>query len=74
MGSTYVPAGLDQHAAGLHLMAVVIVHFFIGYRRTGDIHEIVKHRIGEEGLHIFVLSVDLCMQRETADLAFQKSF
>ena len=31
--------GLAQEAARHNVTALVIVHFFSGYRRTGDIHD-----------------------------------
>ena len=65
----YSMYGLAREAAMLHVRALVIVHFFSGYRRVGDIHDIIDHRIQPSGAHIFTLSVDLCMQRQHADLA-----
>ena len=61
--------GLAYQTALLHIRSLVIVHFFSGYRRMGDIHHIVEHRTVESGEHIFTISVDLCMQREKGDLA-----
>ena len=66
-------AGLVVDAARLHVKALVAVHFFSGYRRHGDIHQILEHHILGQGLQIFVVSVDLCMQRERADLADRKA-
>ena len=44
------------------------MHFFSGYRRKGDIHEILEHRQVATGVEIFVLSVDMCIQREQGNL------
>ena len=69
----FAASGLAQHAAALHIRAVVLVHFFSGFRREGDIHQILERRIETSGLLMFVLSVDLCLQREKAVLASRGS-
>ena len=61
--------GLARDAARLHIRALVVVHFFSGYRREGDLHQIVEQAAQDNGDQIFVISVDLCMQRQKADLA-----
>ena len=61
--------GLAREAARLHIRSLVVVHFFSGFRRPGDIHEIVDQHVLRTGTHIFTISVDLCMQRQNADLA-----
>ena len=61
--------GLARETALLHVRALVIVHFFSGFRRMGDIHHIIDHCTMQTGAHVFTLSVDLCMQRIKGDLA-----
>ena len=39
----YDMRGLAREAARLHIRSLVIVHFFNGFRRTGDIHAIIDH-------------------------------
>lgn len=68
-GGAMAMGGLATEMARLHVKALVVVHFFSGYRRTGDIHHIVDHQVSLTGQHIFMLSVDLCMQRKSGDLA-----
>ena len=68
-GGAYAMYGLAKETAILHVRALVIVHFFSGFRRVGDLHDIIEHRVQETGEHIFAISVDLCMQRQSADLA-----
>eukprot|EP00435_Cladocopium_sp_Y103_P030710 s1969_g7.t1 len=68
-GGAYSMFGLAKEAAILHVRALVIVHFFSGFRREGDIHNIIDQHVAATGVHIFTLSVDLCMQRQHADLA-----
>eukprot|EP00438_Fugacium_kawagutii_P035005 Skav208021 [mRNA] locus=scaffold2714:74524:83538:+ [translate_table: standard] len=65
--------GLAKEAALLHVRAVTFVHFFSGYRRDQDLHAILQHRVFPSGTQVFVLSIDLCLQRETADLATDAS-
>lgn len=72
-GGAFAMAGLARETAILHVKALVVVHFFSGYRRTGDIHHVVEHRTMEAHTHVFTLSVDLCMQRQSGDLATPKA-
>ena len=65
----YDMSGLAKEAAMLHVRSLVIVHFFSGFRRHGDIHTIIDHHVQRTGAQIFTISVDLCMQRQHADLA-----
>jgi hypothetical protein len=48
--------------------SLVFVHFFSGYRREQDLHQQLEHRSIAHGLEIFVISVDLCLQREQGNL------
>ena len=64
---------LARETARLHIKALVIVHFFSGYRRSGDIHQIIEQCSLCAGTQVFAISVDLCMQRQTADLANHKA-
>ena len=61
--------GLARETALLHVRALVVVHFFSGFRRMGDIHHILDHRTMETGAQVFTISVELCMQRVNGDLA-----
>ena len=65
----YDMAGLAREASILHIRALVIVHFFSGFRRAGDIHEVIDQHVHHNNVQIFTISVDLCMQRQKADLA-----
>lgn len=68
-GGAFSMSGLARETAMLHVRALVIVHFFSGFRRQGDLHDIIEHRVLTTGAHVFAISVDLCMQRQSADLA-----
>ena len=68
-GGAFSMHGLARETALLHVRALVIVHFFSGFRRMGDIHHIIDHCTMQTGAHVFTLSVDLCMQRIKGDLA-----
>eukprot|EP00435_Cladocopium_sp_Y103_P043513 s216_g12.t1 len=72
-GGAYSMGGLARQTALLHVRALVIVHFFSGYRRSGDIHDVIDQFVTPSGAHIFTISVDLCMQRQHADLATDAS-
>ena len=60
--------GLAREYAILHVRSLVFVHFFSGYRRRGDLHEHLDHRFIAPSVEIFVISVDLCLQREQGNL------
>ena len=65
--------GLAKETARLHIRTQVFVHFFSGYRRRGDLHDLLEHHIFPQGHQLFVLSVDMCLQRERGDLASSSS-
>ena len=65
--------GLAKETARLHIRTQVFVHFFSGYRRRGDLHDLLEHHIFPNGHQLFVLSVDMCLQRERGDLASSSS-
>eukprot|EP00435_Cladocopium_sp_Y103_P038760 s191_g10.t1 len=61
--------GLAKEYALLHVRSLLFVHFFSGYRRRGDLHSHLDHRILAPGLELHVISVDLCLQRQHGNLA-----
>ena len=65
--------GLAKETALLHIRTQVFVHFFSGFRRKGDLHDILEHHIFPEGQQLFIISVDMCLQRERGDLASSSS-
>lgn len=65
--------GLARETALLHIRCRVFVHFFSGYRRKGDLHELLEQHVFPDGQQLFVLSVDMCLQRERGDLASSSS-
>eukprot|EP00438_Fugacium_kawagutii_P023631 Skav205987 [mRNA] locus=scaffold442:1074405:1084446:- [translate_table: standard] len=62
-------SGLAREFARLHIRTLVVVHWFSGFRRSGDIHEIVAQETAGDNDQIFVLSIDMCMQKQAADLS-----
>ena len=60
--------GLAALYSKLHLKCLVFVHFFSGYRRSQDLHTTLQEISGNAGVKLYVLSVDICMQRRDADL------
>ena len=69
----YSQTGLARETARLHIRTLVFVHFFSGYRRKGDLHDILQHHVFPQGHQLFILSVDMCLQRERGDLATSTS-
>lgn len=65
--------GLARETALLHVRAQVFVHFYSGFRRPGDLHDLLEHHVFDQGHQLFVLSVDMCLQRERGDLASSTS-
>ena len=53
----------------LHIKCHLFVHFFSGYRRSQDLHTIVEQYTIDSAHQVFILSVDMCMQKEDANLA-----
>ena len=60
--------GLATIYAKLHVKAYVFAHFYSGYRRQGDIHDLLDHKILPNGIQIFAVSIDLCLERQRGDL------
>ena len=65
--------GLAKEYARLHLRCMAFVHFFSGYRRSGDLHQVLQEISDGHGGILFVLSVDMCMQKKDADLCADSS-
>ena len=65
--------GLPALSMRMNLRTMVFVHFFSGFRRRHDLHEILSHQILPNGLQIFAISVDMCLQRVAGDLASDAS-
>ena len=42
---------------------MVVIHFYSGFRREGDLHHLLQHATLAPGLELFVISVDLCLQK-----------
>ena len=65
--------GLPALTMRMNLRTLVFVHFFSGFRRRHDLHDILSHQILPDGLQIFALSVDMCLQKAAGDLASDAS-
>ena len=55
--------------AQLHIRHQVFVHFYSGYRRTEDLHQVLQETTLHNGTVLMVISVDICLQRQSGDLA-----
>ena len=60
---------LARETARLHIRWKVFVHFYSGYRRPQDLHEVIETTVLEDGAQLLVISVDMCMQRKDGNLA-----
>ena len=65
--------GLARVYAKLHLRCMVFVHFFSGYRRLNDLHTVLQEFSDGHGGMLYVISVDLCLQKADADLCSDAS-
>ena len=64
-GGAFMMGGLAKEAAMLHIRALVVVHFFSGFRRDHDIHQIVEqHNL--ETCHTALCAVGRFMHAKTA--------
>ena len=65
--------GLPALNARMNVRTLVFVHFFSGFRRRHDLHDIISHHVFPDGLHVFALSVDMCLQKAAGDLTSHAS-
>eukprot|EP00438_Fugacium_kawagutii_P029176 Skav214795 [mRNA] locus=scaffold3850:80671:90559:+ [translate_table: standard] len=72
-GGALAMGSLAREAARLHVRALTFVHFFSGFRRPADLQDILEHTIRPDGTHVFVISVDICLQKHDANLASSQS-
>ena len=67
-GGKYSYNGMSVWDCRLHLRCVCFVHFYSGYRRSGDICHCIEQEFMWDTTQVFCLSVDLCLQGECGDL------
>ena len=72
-GGRYAARSLASEYARLHIKTLVFVHVFSGYRRHGDLHQMLEHQVWEH-THFFVISIDMCLQKIEGNLASSKAF
>lgn len=65
--------GLPTLHTRMNIRTRVFVHFFSGFRRHHDLHDIVSHWVYPDGLQVFALSVDMCLQKVAGDLTSDAS-
>ena len=69
----FAMTGPSVSARVLSLESRVFVHFFSGFRRRGDLqHQIEQHAIVGR-LHIFCISIDICLAKAHSDLTDSRS-
>ena len=69
----FLREGLPTLDIRMNIRTLVFVHFFSGFRRRNDLHDIISHQVFPDGLHVFALSVDMCLQKAAGDLASDAS-
>ena len=52
----------------ISIKTLLFVHFFSGYRRPGDLQHQIENHIIQESVHVFCLSIDLCLAKSHSDL------
>ena len=68
-GGVFDQVNLARECAMLHIRCRLFVHFFSGYRRNGDLHEVLLQKTMPDQSQLFVVSIDMCMQKFLADLS-----
>ena len=67
-GQVFARDGPSVSSMASGITSRVFVHFFRGYRRPGDLqHQIERHDVIEH-LHVFCVSIDICLAKEFSDL------
>ena len=67
-GQIFARNGPSVRSMASSITSRVFVHFFNGYRRPGDLqHQIERHEVVEH-LHVFCVSIDICLAKEFSDL------
>eukprot|EP00435_Cladocopium_sp_Y103_P068330 s1096_g31.t1 len=67
-GGVFQMAGLSSLHAQVYIKSLVFVHFYSGFRRTGDLQWQIENFQVVENVHLFCLSIDLCLAKEHSDL------
>eukprot|EP00435_Cladocopium_sp_Y103_P056468 s2453_g19.t1 len=60
--------GLSSLHAEIFIQSLVFVHFYSGYRRPGDLQDQIEDHIVMENIHVFCISIDICLAKERSDL------
>ena len=64
---------LANELAILHIRCRLFVHFYSGFRRAGDLHEVVMQLACRDNTQLFFISIDMCMQKSLGDLSTASS-
>eukprot|EP00435_Cladocopium_sp_Y103_P053324 s686_g17.t1 len=64
---------LAAEAARLHVTCMLFVHFYSGYRRDGDLQHCIELQAQAGNMHIFCISIDLCLAKKHSDLTDQNT-
>ena len=64
---------LAAKAARLHVTCYVFMHFYSGFRRQGDLQHNIEMQAQAFGVHLFCISIDLCLAKRHSDLTCDKT-
>eukprot|EP00435_Cladocopium_sp_Y103_P051720 s604_g16.t1 len=67
-GGVFQMAGLSSLHAQVYIKSFVFVHFYSGFRRMGDLQWQIENFQVIENVHVFCLSIDLCLAKDHSDL------
>eukprot|EP00435_Cladocopium_sp_Y103_P031829 s854_g8.t1 len=65
--------GLAAEAARLHVTCLLFIHFYSGFRRDGDLQHCIEHQSTIDGVHLFCISIDLCLAKKHSDLTDERT-
>ena len=54
---------LAAEAARLHVTCLILIHFYSGYRRVGDLQHCIENQTLINGKHLFCISIGLCLAK-----------
>eukprot|EP00435_Cladocopium_sp_Y103_P060210 s47_g22.t1 len=68
MAGVFQQYGLAAEAARLHVTCLLFIHCYSGFRRDGDLQHCIEHQSTVDGVHLFCISIDLCLAKKHSDL------
>ena len=72
-GEVFAIDGPSARSMASSIVSRVFVHFFSGYRREGDLQHQIDNHVVAGRLHIFCISIDICLAKAFSDLTEPES-